>query len=128
MCMFCRLLFVLLYFIYPLCFLFFFNIRIHITPLYLQTLLRGSRTLVNTCIFVEFLISWCFILSTKPKSNTQITDRIHHLFMFFLYDLIIVNVYLDYDTLVNNFSENDHEKLKNASKGLIHYLIARIYF
>jgi hypothetical protein len=73
------------FFFLPLCCLFFFDMRILITPLFLQTLLRGSPAIVNTCIFIEFLISCCFILSTKPKSGTQITDRVRHLFIVFFY-------------------------------------------
>ena len=54
--MFCRSLFVLLYFLFwPLCCLFFFDIRILIAPLYLQTLL--------------ILKNWTFIITAASCSH-----------------------------------------------------------
>ena len=61
MCMFCRSLFVFLYFfIWPLCFLFFFDLRILITSLwYLQTLLILEITCIMWLYF--YFASQCIL-------------------------------------------------------------------
>jgi hypothetical protein len=59
MCMFCRLLFVLLYFFFwPLCCLFFFDLRILITLWYLQSLLI---LIPNQPVSVLFLNATCLV-------------------------------------------------------------------
>jgi hypothetical protein len=64
MCMFCRSLFFILYFFFwPLCCLFFFNIRILITSLwYLQTLLGISKPFLK--LFTRFK-NWYLIEETE---------------------------------------------------------------
>ena len=79
MCLFCRSLFVLLYFFFwPLCCLFFYNIRILITPLvssnrfyiwcqnftpeYGKMHIIGSSTCsINNCLTIRHIINFCLL-------------------------------------------------------------------
>jgi hypothetical protein len=75
--MFCWSLFVLLYFYFwPLCSLFFFDIRILITLWYLQTLFNATFNNIS-------VISWrSGSLVEKTTDLAQVTDKLHHIKLY----------------------------------------------
>jgi len=84
MCMFCRPLFVLLYFFFgPLCCLFFFDMRILITPWYLQTLLLFVWNWhLSKCWYILFIVTiqitmWyqCYHMHDYDLMANTKTDR-----------------------------------------------------
>jgi len=81
MCMFCRSLFVLLYFFFcPLCCLFFFIIRIPITPLVSSSSSSNFRSSLS--VFSKFTLEFdAFLYMVILNENRSISETNYRLFM-----------------------------------------------